>query len=96
MVEFMKDEMKILNEVSQSSSTIQDYLSKLEEIIAKKLQSISNLKNLAINFHDHLKEEQAFSKMFYEQQNEVLDVFCLDSGNDKDKKEGIISNMEIE
>lgn len=96
MVEFMKEEMRMLNDVSQPGSTIEGYIANLEEIISKKLQSISNLRSIAMNFHNHLKEEQAFSKMFYEQQNEVLDVFSLENENGKDKKEGIISSMEIE
>lgn len=58
--------MMFLHEVDKPGSDVDDYVTQLDEILAHKVDIISNLRNRLQNFKTHLKEEEVLSKKFYE------------------------------
>jgi len=80
MVDCVKQEMALLNEVEKPSSNIDEYIDNLDAILLHKLDMITMLRDRIHKFKGILKEEQAVSKKFYEQKNEMMDIFDLNSG----------------
>lgn len=79
--------MMLLHEVDKPGSDVDFYVDSLDNMLANKLNLIHTLRNKLKNFKQHLTEEEALSKKFYEKKNEVMDVFDLknennDFGND--------------
>jgi hypothetical protein len=72
--------MALLNEVDKPGSDIDEYVENLDTILAHKIDLINMLRAKLGTFRQHLKEEEALSKMFYEQRNEVMDIFDLQNG----------------
>lgn len=83
IVEMVKQEMQILQEVDKPGSDVESYASALDSILAQKMETISSLKSRVNEFQGHLKKEQILSKKFFEQQNEISDVFDLHEGKGK-------------
>jgi len=77
IVEMVKQEMQILQEVDKPGSDIEAYASSLDSILAQKLETISSLRSRLKDFQEHLKTEQKLSKEFFQQQTDINDVFDL-------------------
>lgn len=58
----------------------------LDSILLQKQDMITQLRSQLVQFKNHLKEEDLLSKKFYEQRQQIFDVFDLNSdqnfGND--------------
>jgi kinesin family protein 2/24 len=64
VMELMKQEMKLLNEVEQPQSAIDKYVTNLDQILVRKIHAIKNLRDKLAEFQQHLREEQILSKSF--------------------------------
>jgi kinesin family protein 2/24 len=82
MVDLIKQEMVLLHDVDRPASDIDEYVENLDAILAHKLEIITTLKSRLTRFREHLKEEELLSKKFYEQRNEVMDIFDLNANVD--------------
>lgn len=73
--------MTLLGEVEKPASDIDEYVNNLDAILAHKMEMIGMLRGRIHKFRDHLREEEALSKKFHEQKNEMMDIFDLNSGD---------------
>lgn len=64
MVELMKEEYDLVNDVDQPGSTVEDYVDGLERVLAVQLSSLEELTAKASAFAGHLAEEDAISRRF--------------------------------
>ena len=71
--------MALLHDVDKPASDIDEYVDSLDSIFAHKLELITVLRSRLIKFKEHLREEEMLSKKFYEQRNEVMDIFDLNT-----------------
>lgn len=94
MVEIVKQEMKLLHEVDQPGSDIDDYVENLMAILDHKMNMIAAYKKQLVRFKNHLSEEELLSKKFYEQRAELLDVFELsEKDHANNKEEGLLDDL---
>jgi kinesin family protein 2/24 len=63
-MELTKWEMQELNNVDQPGSSIEDYVRKLDELLSRKQQKITELRNRLAQFQSYLKEEEILSHTF--------------------------------
>jgi kinesin family protein 2/24 len=56
--------MTLLNEVDKPGSDVEVYIKGLDNVLLKKMQIISDLREKLLNFYSHLKTEEAMSKLF--------------------------------
>lgn len=82
IVDCVKQEMVLLNEVDKPASDIDEYVDSLDSILAHKMEMISMLRSRLIKFKGHLREEEALSKKFHEQKTEMMDIFDLNAPDD--------------
>mmetsp|Transcript_24480 Transcript_24480/g.34402 ORF Transcript_24480/g.34402 Transcript_24480/m.34402 type:complete len:125 (+) Transcript_24480:156-530(+) len=75
MVELVKQEMLLLNEVDKPGSDVDEYVYSLDAILAHKMEIIGLLRGRLGNFRDHLKTEEMLSKKFYEEREEMFNDF---------------------
>ena len=78
--------MQLLQEVDKPGSDIESYAASLDSTLAHKMEIISSLRDKLSGFRSHLREEKVLSKKFFEQQNEINDVFDLND-NLQDKQD---------
>lgn len=64
VMELMKQEMKLLNEVEQPQSAIDKYVTNLDQLLVRKVHAIKSLRDKLAEFQQHLREEQILSKSF--------------------------------
>jgi len=64
IMELMKQEMELLNDVDQPQSTIDKYVTSLDCILVRKIQAIKSLRNKLAEFKQHLREEEILSRSF--------------------------------
>jgi len=81
IVDCVKQEMVLLNEVEKPASDIDEYVDSLDTILAHKVEMINLLRSKLQVFKGHLREEEALSKKFHEQKNEMMDIFDLNSAD---------------
>jgi len=79
MVSSVKQEMNLLSEVEKPASDIDVYVNNLDAILAQKVEMINMLRGRLHRFRGHLREEEALSKKFHEQKNEMMDIFDLNA-----------------
>ncbi|KAF0976769.1 hypothetical protein FDP41_004064 [Naegleria fowleri] len=65
IMELMKQEMELLNDVDQPQSTIDKYVTSLDCILVRKIQAIKSLRNKLAEFKQHLREEEILSRSFH-------------------------------
>ena len=70
-VDLVKQEMLLLHEVDKPGSDVEEYIASLDAILLHKMDLIVSLRNKLGQFHQHLKQEEALSKKFYSQKDEV-------------------------
>ena len=71
--------MALLHDVDKPASDIDEYVDSLDAIFIHKLELITGLRSKLVKFKEHLREEEMLSKKFYEQRNEVMDIFDLNT-----------------
>lgn len=64
IMELMRVEMKLLNDVDQPGSAIDEYVTSLESVLDQKMEVIISLKNRLDDFKQHLKQEELLSRSF--------------------------------
>ena len=77
--------MMLLHGVDKPGSDVDNYVDNLDGLLGNKINLIQTLRKKLQVFKQHLVEEEALSKKFYEKKNEVMDVFDLkndQNGND--------------
>lgn len=77
MVDSVKKEMSLLNDVEKPASDIDEYVDALDNILLHKVEMINMLRTKLHKFKSCLKEEQALSKKFSDHKNEMMDIFDL-------------------
>jgi len=86
--------MVLLHEVDKPASDIDEYVENLDTMLDQKLEMINALKGKLSRFRGHLKEEEALSKKFHEQRNEMMDIFDLNNESDKEEDVQLLSNLQ--
>jgi len=86
--------MVLLHEVDKPASDIDEYVQNLDNMLTHKAQMIEMLKGKLCRFREHLKEEEALSKKFHEQKNEMMDIFDLGQGeSDREDDMQLLDNL---
>eukprot|EP00818_Percolomonas_sp_WS_P005319 CAMPEP_0117442936 /NCGR_PEP_ID=MMETSP0759-20121206/4420_1 /TAXON_ID=63605 /ORGANISM="Percolomonas cosmopolitus, Strain WS" /LENGTH=689 /DNA_ID=CAMNT_0005234863 /DNA_START=2252 /DNA_END=4321 /DNA_ORIENTATION=+ len=62
VMEYMKAEMRLLHEVEQPGSAIDAYVTNLDHILVRKIETITQLRNKLAAFQAHLREEEILSR----------------------------------
>mmetsp|Transcript_8455 Transcript_8455/g.14190 ORF Transcript_8455/g.14190 Transcript_8455/m.14190 type:complete len:113 (+) Transcript_8455:2758-3096(+) len=65
-IKIVEEEMKILKEVDQPGSDVENYISKLDKILIQKIDMMSDLRKQLLNFYKNLKTEEQIAKLFHE------------------------------
>jgi len=73
----VKQEMQLLQDVDKPGSDIDTYVTNLDSLLALKMSAIAELRTKLGTFKEHLNQEHTLSKKFFEQQNELNDVYDL-------------------
>ena len=82
IVEFVKQEMILINEVDKPGSDIDSYVTSLDKILKEKAERIEKTRSKLLKFQNLLKDEEYLSQKFYQYQNEFgNDDNFLDKGN---------------
>lgn len=66
MINIFEKEMLLLHEVDKPGSDVDEYVNNLDVLLSHKMDVIAQLKSSLKQFKDHLLEEEALSKKFYE------------------------------
>lgn len=85
--EMSKWERQLLNEVDKPGSDIEEYTTSLDSMLANKMEAIASLRKKLSVIRGHLNQEKILSKKFFEQQNEINDVFDLNGSEKKDDED---------
>jgi kinesin family protein 2/24 len=64
VVDLVKQEMVLLNDVDKPGSDVEEYVNNLDQILLQKMTMISQMREQLITFHKHLKTEEAMSKLY--------------------------------
>jgi kinesin family protein 2/24 len=70
VVDLVKQEMQLLNEVDKPGSDVEQYVASLDQLLKQKIAMITEMRKQLITFHTHLKTEEAMSKLYQEQQQQ--------------------------
>ena len=62
--------MTLLNEVDQPGSDVEVYVKGLDQVLLKKIEIITGVREKLLNFYSHLKTEEHMSKL-YEKNKEL-------------------------
>jgi kinesin family protein 2/24 len=68
VVDLVKQEMSLLNEVDKPGSDVESYVASLDRLLTEKMTMITQMRKKLIDFHTHLKTEEAMSKLYQQQQ----------------------------
>lgn len=64
VVDLVKQEMVLLNEVDKPGSDVEEYVTNLDQMLLKKMQMIQEIRDQLVTFHKHLKTEESLSKLY--------------------------------
>jgi hypothetical protein len=71
MVDVVKQEMMLINDVDKPGSDIDSYVSSLDKLFQEKAEKIQNIRTRLLKFHRMLKEEEILAKKFTDYQNDI-------------------------
>ena len=71
MVDIIKSDMGLLQNVEEPQSDIEVYVDKLDGILMRKMQHILSLRSKLANFYMHLKQEENLQKLYTTKLNET-------------------------
>ncbi|CAG9311923.1 unnamed protein product [Blepharisma stoltei] len=74
IVDIVKEEMILLNNVDKPGSDVEDYVGSLNRILERKIEGIRELQAKLNTFSSDINTEGLLSRRFYQFQNEVLDL----------------------
>jgi kinesin family protein 2/24 len=92
VVDLVKQEMVLLNDVDKPGSDVEEYVNNLDQILIQKMTMISQMREQLITFHKHLKTEEAMSKLYQQQQN--LNGLNMPVGDDDEEMLIHMQDME--
>lgn len=69
VVDLVKNEMTLLNEVDKPGSDVEDYIGNLDKMLVNKIHMILDMRKQIIDFHTNLKTEEIMSKLYQQQQD---------------------------
>ncbi|OMJ83567.1 hypothetical protein SteCoe_15476 [Stentor coeruleus] len=81
MVDMIKHQMGLLNEVDKPGSDVDNYVRELDTVLGIKEDMIKGIREKLRIFNDHLRQEEELTLMF-EKNKAVMDVFNLDAHDD--------------
>lgn len=81
MVDCIKHQMELLNEVDKPGSDVDSYVRELDSVLSFKEEMIGKIREKLRNFNDHLRQEEEITLTF-EKNKASLDVFNLDNHDD--------------
>ena len=81
MVDMIKHQMGLLNEVDKPGSDVDNYVRELDCVLGIKEDMIRNIREKLKIFNDHLRQEEDITLVF-EKNKSVMDVFNLDNHDD--------------
>ena len=64
VVDLVKNEMTLLNEVDKPGSDVEDYVNNLDKLLVSKIHMILDMRKSLIDFHTNLKTEEIMSKLY--------------------------------
>lgn len=67
VVDLVKQEMTLLNEVDKPGSDVSTYVASLDKLLTQKISKITEMRKQLITFHTHLKTEEVMSKVYQHQ-----------------------------
>ena len=82
MVELVKQEMMLINDVDKPGSDIDNYVCSLDKLFQEKAERIQNVRAKLFKFHKLLKEEEILAKKFSEYQNDMGDISPINNNDD--------------
>ena len=59
MVDIIKQDMGLLQNVEEPQSDIEQYVQHMDDILLKKMEHICSLRSKLANFYKHLKKEES-------------------------------------
>ena len=69
VVDLVKNEMSLLNEVDKPGSDVEEFISGLDKLLISKIHMILDMRKQIIDFHTNLKTEEIMSKLYQQQQD---------------------------
>lgn len=69
MVDLVKGEMSLLNDVDKPGSDASQYVANLDKLILQKIDMMHQIRQQLIDFHTHLKTEELMAKLYEDTQN---------------------------
>ena len=64
LVDLVKNEMSLLNDVDNPGSDVESYVNHLDKLLLQKIDMIHSIRQNLIDFHTHLKTEVSMSKLY--------------------------------
>lgn len=64
VVDLVKNEMQLLNEVDKPGSDVEDYVNHLDKMLLSKIHIILDMRKQLVDFHTNLKTEETMSKLY--------------------------------
>ena len=71
VVDIIKEDMSILQNVEEPQSDIEEYVHKLDGILLRKVEHILGLRARLATFHKNLKREESLQKLYTTKLNET-------------------------
>lgn len=71
VVDVIKQDMSILQNVEEPKSDIEEYVDKLDSILMRKMEHILKLRGNLATFYKHLKKEENLQKLYTTKLNET-------------------------
>ena len=65
LVDSVKEQMNMINDVDKPGSDIQSYVSSLGYLLSKNIREMTGLSDKIAQFDHHLKEEARLSQQYY-------------------------------
>ncbi len=69
VVDLVKQEMALLNDVDKPGSDVETYINDLDKLLLSKIDMIHLMRQQIVEFHKNLKTEESMSKLYQQQQN---------------------------
>lgn len=73
VVDCVKDEMTLIQRVDRPGSDVDSYVLGLDKIMSKKEKHIKDIRERVERFQEHLREEDALSKLFQKKKMGILE-----------------------
>ena len=93
VVDVVKHEMSLLNDVDKPGSDVESYVNDLDKLLVQKIEMITEMRKQLITFHGHLKTEEVMSKLYQQVQN-LEDLEQEVNNNEYGDEDMLINDMQ--